>query len=121
MADDRKTEKPTPRRLRKARRDGDHPVSRALVGFGALSLTLVLSPLALQALYQGAQQALLDALAGRSWGVGEPALRGGGLAGPLLGAAALGALVVGVWQTGGVLSLEPLRWDLRRGSLFGRG
>lgn len=120
MPSDRRTEKPTQRRLRRARRDGDHPVSRALVGFGALGLIMVFAPFALQALFENARQGLEAALAGVAPGASGLALRVGVLAGPLLGVAALGAWVVGVWQTGGVLSVEPLRWDLRRLSPFGR-
>src|SRR5262245_16297763 len=62
MPSDRKTEPPTPRRLRKARRDGDHPVSRAVIGLGALAVTLVFAPLVLEALYVSAHDALLAAL-----------------------------------------------------------
>jgi flagellar biosynthesis protein FlhB len=116
MPNDRKTEPPTPRRLRKARRDGDHPVSRALIGFGALAVTLVLAPLVLAALYSSAHEALLDAMRPGSTAPAPTslALRVAAHATPLLGAAALGALVTGVWQTGGVLSTRPLRFDLSR-------
>jgi flagellar biosynthesis protein FlhB len=120
MPNDRKTEKPTQRRLRKARRDGDHPVSRALVGFGALTLIFVVAPFALEALFESTRQGLDDALAGVTPRPSGLALRVGVIAGPLLAAAALGAGIVGIWQTGGVLSIQPLRWDLRRLSPFGR-
>jgi flagellar biosynthesis protein FlhB len=116
MPSDRKTEPPTPRRLRRARRDGDHPVSRAVIGFGALTVTLVFAPLALETLYASAHGALLDAL--RPGSSPPPAsslaLRVAALTSPLLGGAALGALVSGVWQTGGVLSTRPFRFDLGR-------
>jgi flagellar biosynthesis protein FlhB len=116
MPSDRKTEPPTPRRLRKARRDGDHPVSRALIGFGALAVALVFAPFALEALYASAFEALLAALRP---GATPPApsslpLRVAALASPLLGGAALGALVTGIWQTGAVLSTRPFRFDLGR-------
>lgn len=116
MPSDRKTEPPTPRRLRKARRDGDHPVSRAVIGFGGLAVTLLLAPLALEALYSSAHQALLDALRPGSTppAPGSLALRVAAHATPLLGGAALGALVTGIWQTGGVLSTRPFRFDLAR-------
>jgi flagellar biosynthesis protein FlhB len=120
MPGDRTTEKPTARRLRKARRDGDHPVSRVLIRFGALALLTVFAPFVLQALFESARQGLGDALSGVAPRASRLAFRVGVLAGPLLGAAALGAWVVGVWQTGGVLSVEPLRWDLRRLNPFGR-
>lgn len=116
MPNDRKTEEPTPRRLRKARREGDHPVSRAVIGFGALAVTLVFAPFVLEALYASAHAALLEAL--RSGGAPVSpqglALRVATLASPLLGGAALGALVTGLWQTGGVLSSRPFRFDLGR-------
>jgi flagellar biosynthetic protein FlhB len=120
MPSDRKTEPPTPRRLRKARRDGDHPVSRALIGFGALALVLVFAPLAIEGLYRSSRESLLGALAGIPVQTSGLAWRVGVLAGPLLGAAALGALFAGMWQTRGVLSLAPLRWDLRRLNPFER-
>lgn len=116
MPSDHKTEPPTARRLRKARREGDHPISPALVGFGGLAVTLVFAPVALEALYAFAYESLLHALRA---GVAAPpvsslALRVAALASPLLGGAALGALVTGIWQTGGVLSTHPFRFDLAR-------
>jgi flagellar biosynthesis protein FlhB len=120
MPSDRKTEPPTPRRLRKARRDGDHPVSRALIGLGALAVLLVFAPLALEALYRSAREALLEAIAGVPANASGLARRVGMLAGPPLGVAALGALFAGVWQTRAVLSLEPLRWNPRRINPFER-
>jgi flagellar biosynthesis protein FlhB len=120
MPSDRKTEKPTARRLRKARREGDHPVSKLLVGFGALALLSTFAPFALQALFESARQGLADALSGAAPPTSRLAFRVGVLAGPLLGAAALGAWLVGLWQTRGVFSVEPLRWDLRRLNPFGR-
>jgi flagellar biosynthesis protein FlhB len=120
MPSDRKTEPPTPRRLRKARRDGDHPVSRALIGFGALALPLVFAPLALQGLYESSRESLLEALAGVPAQPSGLAACVAVLAGPLLGAAGLGALFAGMWQTRGVLSLGPLRWDLGRLNPFER-
>jgi flagellar biosynthesis protein FlhB len=119
MASDRKTEPPTARRLRKARRDGDQPVSRMLIGLGALALPMLFAPLALEGLWGSTREALFSALAGVPLQAGGLARRVGLLAGPLLGAAALGALFAGVWQTRGVLSLQPLRWNLRRLNPFG--
>ena len=116
MPSDRKTEPATPRRLRQARRDGDHPVSRALIGFGALALLLVLAPLVLEALYASSHALLRAALRPEPAPVSASALalRVGALTSPLLGGAALGALVIGLWQTGGVLSAKPLGWNLQR-------
>lgn len=121
MPSDRKTEEPTPRRLRKARRDGDHPMSRALLGFGALGVVLVFAPLVLEALFASARSALLDALRPGATPVATTlASRVGLLAAPLLAAAAVGALVTGLWQTGGVLSPRAVGWDLRRLSPWNR-
>jgi flagellar biosynthesis protein FlhB len=114
MASDRKTEPATPRRLRKARRAGDHPVSPALVTFGALALAFMSAPLALHALQDNARAWLVEAVAGATPNPSELARRIGMLAGPPLGAAALGALIAGLAQTRGVLSLEPLRGSFER-------
>jgi flagellar biosynthetic protein FlhB len=74
----------------------------------------VFAPVALEALRDNARAWLVEAVRG---GMPDPsglAWRVGLLAGPLLGAAALGALIAGFAQTRGVFSLEPLRWDLER-------
>jgi flagellar biosynthesis protein FlhB len=122
MPSDRKTEEPTPRRLRKARHEGDHPTSRALIGFGALGAALLFAPLAIESLIEGT----LDGLAAAMHASEAPDPRGlglrvGWLVAPLLAAAALGALVVGVAQTGGVLSSKPFAWNLGRLNPFARG
>jgi flagellar biosynthesis protein FlhB len=112
---DRKTEAPTPRRLRRARRDGDHPISRALVAFGALGVVIIFAPLLLEALFVSAHAALLEALTpDASPRATTLPSKVGLLAAPLLAAAAVGALVTGLWQTGGVLSTRAIRWDLGR-------
>jgi flagellar biosynthesis protein FlhB len=121
VPNDRKTEPPTPRRLRRARRDGDHPISRLLLASAALAGAVLVAPLALTTL----RHATLDALALALHSPAEPdasqlAMRVGVIVAPVLGAAALGALLVGLWQTRGVLSTRPLRWDLGRMSPFGR-
>jgi flagellar biosynthetic protein FlhB len=40
------------------------------------------------------------------------------LVAPIVGTAALGALLLGLWQTGGAFSLRALAWDWRRLNLF---
>jgi flagellar biosynthesis protein FlhB len=121
MPNDRKTEPPTARRLRRARREGDHPISRLLVASAALAGAVLVAPLALTTL----QRTTLDAIAAALDSPAAPdasqiATHVGVIVSPVLGAAALGALLVGMWQTRGVLSARPLRWDLGRMSPFGR-
>ena len=119
MPSDRRTEPPTPRRLRRARREGDHPISRLLVGFGALAFLLVAAPFALDASYRSVSTTLTAALRG------EPELLASGLASrvlglaaPWIGAAAAGALLVGLWQTGAVLSTKPFSFNMARMTPF---
>jgi flagellar biosynthesis protein FlhB len=121
VSNDRKTEPPTPRRLRRARRDGDHPTSRLLVASGSMLCAVLAAPLVLKSL----QRAVFDSLVSALHSPGAPAAhelasRVGAIVSPVLGAAALGALLIGLWQTQGVLSAKPFGWDLRRMSPFGR-
>lgn len=113
MPSQRKTEPPTRRRLRRARREGDVPVSERLIGTAALlGAALVLPWLAAQLVrhtgellelgLRGASS--LDALPSR-------VIR---LVGPLLGAAALAALGAGLAQTGGALHVGRLGWQWAR-------
>lgn len=112
---------PSPRRLRQARRRGDVPVSRALVGLGATTLglaaLLALLPSlareeaaelrrALITAVSGAEPARLDLTLGALARVGRLA------AWPALAACA-GALLVGVVQSGGLFAPEAirLRWE----------
>lgn len=123
MADDQRTEPPTARRLRRARSEGDHPVSKVLVGFGALLAASLLLPSVLGLLVRRVRALLEQSLqlAGSS---GAAALSAEGLSAAglllvqlvalVLGPAALAALVVGLWQTGAGLSLTPLAWNSRR-------
>jgi flagellar biosynthesis protein FlhB len=124
MANER-TEAPTARRLRRARREGDHPVSAVLVGLGALAGAALLLPSAIELLVAQTRAALQrslqlhaaaasEALPLAAAGLPETARSALGLVALLLGPAALAALVVGLWQTGAGLSLTPLGWDARR-------
>ncbi|HWO11696.1 MAG TPA: EscU/YscU/HrcU family type III secretion system export apparatus switch protein [Polyangiaceae bacterium] len=115
MASEHRTEPPSPRRLRKARSEGDHPISPLAIQLGALALAVLAAPLALAALRADALELLSEAL--RPGAAAEPralALRVGSLAAPLLALAAAGALLVGLAQTGGAMSAKPLRWSGRR-------
>lgn len=113
-----KTEQPSPRRLRKAREQGDIPVSAALVQGAALLGAVLLVPAAAAALAGRSAAHLRAALAG------EPPLRPLELAfevvalgAPLLLAAAVAASLVGVAQTGGQIATRRLTPDLSRLSI----
>jgi flagellar biosynthesis protein FlhB len=135
MPDEQRTEPPTPRRLQRARREGDHPVSRVLVGLGALAVAAMLLPKGLELLVAEARRALRRSLelgqlphdlpdAAAASAALAPLPAAGAL--PelarsvmlpvllLLGPAALAALLAGAWQTGAGLSLHPLAWNVRR-------
>jgi flagellar biosynthesis protein FlhB len=120
MADDRKTEPATARRLRRARAEGDHPVSFAVVRLGSLATVVLTLPLVLVALSREALHLLQHALrAGVPLDLSELPLRVLALVAPIVGTAGLGALLLGLWQTGGAFSVRPLAWDWRRLSPFG--
>jgi flagellar biosynthesis protein FlhB len=92
------------------------------VASAALAGAVLVAPLALTSLRQTA----LDSIAAAMHSPGLPdsselAVRVGVIVSPVLGAAALGALLVGLWQTRGVLSAKAFSWDVRRMSPFGRG
>lgn len=112
---------PSPRRLREARRRGEVPVSRALVGLGStaagLAALAALSP-ALVREEASALRAALSAAVSGSEAVPRDLVLAAVLrvarlsAAPALAACA-GALLAGVVQTGGLLAPEALRprWD----------
>ncbi|UPG72654.1 flagellar type III secretion system protein FlhB [Roseomonas gilardii subsp. gilardii] len=117
-AEDR-TEAPTPRRLQKAREDGQVAVSREMAGFASLACALLAASLALPA----AGMALLRSLQGllsRSHAVlPAEALAGLGRDAllavlPVAGAAALGAVAATLLQTGGLFSAKGLVPQLSR-------
>lgn len=115
MPSERKTEPPTAARLRRARRDGDHPVSEALIALGALAAFAAIGALAFEALLRDARELLSAALRGEPQSsFSAVATRVIWRVAPVVGVAALGAFVVGLWQTGGVLSAKPLAWSWQR-------
>jgi flagellar biosynthetic protein FlhB len=113
MAD--KTEQPTPRRLRKAREQGDSPVSAVLVQACSFIVVLALTPAALTALSAEAVELLRTALEQHSAAsslvivraVCRPLV-------PLLAAGAATCALVGLVQTGGVISTKRVAPDLAR-------
>src|SRR5688572_7852430 len=105
MPGEQKTEPPSPRRRRRARREGDHPLSPRAIGLGALGLGLLVAPFVVAALQDTTRELLSDALLpGASPDAGVLAWRVGKLVAPVLGLAAAGALLVGMAQTGGAVS-----------------
>ena len=111
-----KTEDPTPRKLRKAREDGDSPVSGALVqGIGFL-VAVAVAPAALHATATRAAELIVRAIEApnRSVSALEIAKDVTTLTLPLVGAAAIAALSVGLVQSGGVVSMKKLAPDLSR-------
>jgi len=111
-----KTEEPTPRRLRKAREDGDSPVSAALVQAAGFVVAITLAPAAVAATAGRAtariQQALEYPLQAFSpMGLALDVLT---LSLPLIAAAALVSAVVGFVQTGGIISTKKLAPDLSK-------
>lgn len=123
MADER-TEAPSARRLRRARREGDHPVSSVLISLGGLAAAALLLPTLLDLLVTRTRASLQQALqqhtaqpSGASLSALQISVPGQSLVelvALLLAPAALGALVLGLWQTGAGLSVTPLGWDSRR-------
>lgn len=111
-----KTEEPTPRKLRKAREDGDSPVSSAVVqGLGfvvALALLPALVVSATTRFRELVERATADPL--RVWSPVEFASDVTTLSLPLVGAAALAALAAGATQSGGTVAFKKLNPDLSR-------
>jgi len=101
-----KTEQPTARRLRKAREQGDSPVSAAFVTGIAFLLPLLLVPAVARATAARAAELVRSAresdaftgAAGLAWDVAVLSL-------PIAAAAAVGALAAGLVQTQGQVSL----------------
>jgi flagellar biosynthesis protein FlhB len=115
VAGEPKTEPPTARRLRRARREGDHPISSVLVSFGALAGGALLLPSTLDTLVTSTRELLQASLApGADLAPRALAAQVLGLVSRVLGPAALLALALGLAQTGAGLSVTPLGWDARR-------
>lgn len=103
-----KTEEPSPRRLRQAREQGDIPVSAALVQSGALIAAIAVLPGAAQWTAQSMVALVRSAVRGEHADPRELAVPLLWLVLPILGAAAAGAVAVGVAQTGG--AFVPDKW-----------
>jgi len=111
-----KTEQPTPRRLRRARQDGDSPVSGALVQAAVFVVVLALLPGALRASLALVRGLIEQALTENAAGFSAPGLIASvaALSLPLAAAGALTAAALGAVQTGGVSSFKKLAPDFTR-------
>lgn len=103
-----KTEDPTPGRLRKAREQGDVPVSAALTQLGAFVVSLAVLPSAIVALAHGFARDVELAVTGHTGSEWQWVARIFAVSLPLLAAAAGSAALVGAVQTGGLFA--PSRW-----------
>jgi flagellar biosynthesis protein FlhB len=120
MPSARGTEAPTARRLRRARAEGDHPISRGLLALGAVAGAALLLPFTVRGLL-GDARALLE-LALNEPSQADPMVLARLVlwrAVPLVLASALGALCIGLWQTGAMVTFAPLAWNWQRTSPFG--
>ena len=111
-----KTEDPTPRKLERARREGDVPVSQALLQAVALAIAAALAPSAIRALSHGFDEMLRGVLAAPD-AVPSPidALREAiSLSAPLLVAVACGVGLVGIVQTRALFAPARIAPDLTR-------
>jgi type III secretion protein U len=111
-----KTESPTPRRLRKARGEGDSPVSQALVQSASFVAALAVAPALIAALVVR-WGALFGSALSDPTATGVAALMAREvvwLSAPVLAAAAVAALLTGLVQTGGTFTLKRLAPDLTK-------
>jgi flagellar biosynthesis protein FlhB len=115
-----KTEAPTPRKLRKAREEGDSPVSAALVQAFAFVAALALAPAALGAAAARAASLVRASLeqTPRSISAIQIAFDVALLSLPILFVAAIAAAAVGFAQTGGAVAMKKLAPDLSRANPF---
>jgi flagellar biosynthesis protein FlhB len=110
-----KTERPTHRRLLRARQQGDSPVSGSLTGAAAFAAAVAVAPWAGALLVQHSQHLFQKALEQQS----EPSCNQmvADVAGPVvvvLAAATVAAVAVGLLQTGGVIAFHRLAPDASR-------
>jgi flagellar biosynthetic protein FlhB len=113
MAEEDRTEAPTPKRLEQAREEGRAGVSREATGFCALACAAVGATLALPGATERLMRASRGVLAGAHEVPVADALRELALLGflavlPVAAGAALGALLGALVQSGGLISAAPL-------------
>lgn len=111
-----KTEEPTPQRLRKAREQGDSPISAPLTQALSFVVAVALAPAAVAATFARAAELLPRAIenpASPHSPLGM-ALDVVGLSAPIVAAAALAAGVGGLVQSGGVVAWKKLGPDFSK-------
>lgn len=111
-----KTEEATPRKLRKAREDGDSPVSGALVQGVGFLVAVAVAPAALSATAARCGELIVRAIQSPLQRVSavDIARDVTTLTLPMVGAAAIAAVSVGLVQSGGVVAFKKLAPDLNR-------
>jgi len=109
-----KSEEPTPRRLKKAREQGDSAVSATLGQSVAFVVVVALLPGFFLALTVGAGAALRSAIISGHADTGGAAWLWVSLSAPVLGAAAAVSAVLGFLQTGGAFTASRFSPDLSR-------
>ena len=103
-----KTEQPSARQLRKARAQGDVPVSGALSQAVVFIAALALAPSALSATFALVGESLRTTLAGRALSAEESVLLLLRLSLPVVAVGVLAATALSAAQTGGLFALERL-------------
>jgi flagellar biosynthesis protein FlhB len=111
-----KTEHPTPRRLKRAREQGDSPVSGALVQAAAFVAALMLAPAAIAAIASRMRELVLRSLGSPelTFSAASMATEVLVLSVPVVLAAAVAAAAIGLVQTGGVIAAQKLAPELGR-------
>jgi flagellar biosynthesis protein FlhB len=109
-----KTEDPTPKRLRKARDEGDSAVSAAVGQSLGFALVLAVLPALLAALTVGVGAALREAISTGHADVGRAAWLWLSLSAPVLGVAAAASALLGFVQTGGAFTASRFMPDFSR-------
>jgi flagellar biosynthesis protein FlhB len=99
-----KTEQPTARRLRKARQDGDVPVSGALNQAAGFFAALSVAPAAITSMIALFGEQWRAAVSGRALSAAEVASAVLSLSTPIIAAAAAASLAFGFVQTGGLVA-----------------
>lgn len=113
-----KTEQPTTRQLRKAREQGDSPVSAVLSQAVAFIAAVSILPAAVHAATVVVGQLLQSALGGHTLGPMEIALAVLKLSLPVVAAGAFGAAALSLAQSGGTISLDRIAPKLERLDFF---
>lgn len=115
------SEAPTPRRLARARREGDHPVAPSLTAAPGWIACAILLPLGAGAVLDEARELLsLGFVTAPDALVQTLPERVAWLVAPFLLVIAAGAAAAGLWQTGGAVSARPLapKWSPLNPSAF---